>query len=213
LLIFKLSLQFFKNCLISPALLSRMKKQTYLKVIAVASLSALASCSPSPEVQKMQVSSSLRAGSSSTSSGKIHDAVNAYRRSHGAKDLQRHAGLDRLAQAHSEFLRQNRGKFGLHGKNVSHYGFDGRSLAVRERYNMMNLGENVAAAAAPLGDPGPTFVKLWKASKAHEHNMRDSWTHTGIGVVVDADGMVFSTQLFSTISYTQMESRNRFNRF
>lgn len=188
-----------------------MKPSNHLKVIAVACIGVLASCAPQNEAQKLQASASLRSGSSA--SGKVHDSVNTYRRSHGMADLQRHAGLDRLAQDHSEFLRQNRGRFGLHGKNVSHYGFDARSLAARERHNMLNLGENVAAAVAPPSNPGPTMVRLWAASKDHERNMRDSWTHTGIGVAVDADGTVFATQIFSTISYSQMESRNRFNRF
>lgn len=188
-----------------------MKKPNYLKVISVAGIGALASCAPQPEVRKIQVSGPLRPGSSP--SDKVYDAVNAYRRSHGLRELQRHSGLDRLAQEHCEFLRRNRGKFGLHGKNVSHYGFDARSLAARERYQMMHLGENVAAAVTPPGNPGPTLVKLWSGSAGHGQNMRNSWTHSGVGVVVDADGTVFAAQLFSNISYSQMESRNRFNRF
>lgn len=187
-----------------------MKTPNFQKVIAVAGSGALAPCSSQPEVQKLQVSGSLRSGSSA--SNHVYEAVNAYRRSHGVANLQRHAGLDRLAQDHCEFLRQNRGKFGLYGKNVSHYGFDARSLAARERYNMLSLGENVAAAVTAPGNPGPTLVRLWAASKGHEKTMRNTWTHTGIGLVVDADGTVFSAQLFSNIRYSQMESRNRFNR-
>ena len=45
------------------------------------------------------------------------------------------------------------------------------------------------------------LIELWKDSKDHHKNMLDDWTHTGIGVVVDSDGMVFATQIFSTVSY------------
>jgi hypothetical protein len=43
--------------------------------------------------------------------------------------------------------------------------------------------------------------------------MLDDWTQTGIGVVVDSDGMVFATEIFSTVSNSQMSVRERFNRF
>ncbi|RYD29263.1 MAG: CAP domain-containing protein [Verrucomicrobiaceae bacterium] len=159
----------------------------------------------------MPVSATLRPDSSL--SGQVLQEVNSYRHSHGASDLQRHNGLDRLAQEHCEYLRQNRGKFGLYGKNVSHYGFEGRALAARERYQMFNVSENVAAANSPGKNAAPTLVKLWSESKDHDHNMRSAWTHTGVGVVVDSDGTVFSTQLFGTVSSSQMTMRERFNRF
>lgn len=183
----------------------------YLKVLAVACAGALASCANQPQKTKLPVSASLRPDSSLT--GQVLTEVNSYRRSHGASDLQRHAGLDRLAHEHCEYLRQNRGKFGLYGKNVSHFGFEGRALVARERYQMMNVSENVAAANTGEKNAAPTLVKLWSESKDHEHNMRSAWTHTGVGVVVDSDGTVFSTQLFATVSSSQMTMRDRFNRF
>jgi uncharacterized protein YkwD len=188
-----------------------MKTYPYLKVIAVACVGALASCASQPEKTRMPVSATLRPDSSL--SGQVLQEVNSYRHSHGASELQRHAGLDRLAQEHCEYLRQNRGKFKLHGKNASHFGFEGRALVARERYQMNNVSENVAAANAPKKNAGPTLVKLWSESKDHEYNMRSAWTHTGVGVVVDGDGMVFSTQIFATVSNSQMATRERFNRF
>ena len=188
-----------------------MRTYPYLKVIAVASVGALASCATTPKTQKVSVSTSLRPDSSLTE--QVFREVNSYRRSHGASDLQRHAGLDRLAQEHCQYLRQHRGEFGLYGKNVSHYGFDGRALMARRAYNMENISENVAAANHPGSNPGPTLVQLWAGSKGHESNMRSAWTCTGIGVVVDDDGTVFSTQLFATVGNSQMTTRERFNHF
>ena len=190
-----------------------MKTYPYLKVIAVACVGALASCATKPETKttRMPVSATLRPDSSL--SGQVFTEVNSYRRSHGALDLERHAGLDRLAQEHSEYLRQHRGTFTLSGKNVSHIGFEGRTLLARESYSMDNISENVAAANYPGKSPAPTLVKLWSESKDHDYNMRGAWTHTGIGVVVDSDGMVFCTELFSTVRSSQMAMRQRFSGF
>ncbi len=192
-----------------------MKTYPYLKVMAVACVGALASCATEPETKtkttRMPVSAALRPDSSL--SGKVLQEVNSYRRSHGTSDLERHAGLDRLAQEHCEYLRQHRGSFSLSGKNVSHMGFEGRALVARERYQMQSISENVAAANYPGMKAAPTLVKMWSESKGHDQNMRSSWTHTGLGVVVDSDGMVFCTQLFATVSQSQMTTRQRFGGF
>jgi uncharacterized protein YkwD len=188
-----------------------MKTYPYLKVIAIACVGALASCATQPLPTKIPMSASLRPDSSL--SGRVFTEVNSYRRSHGVQNLQRHPGLDRLAHEHCEYLRQHRGSFGLYGKNVSHFGFEGRALLARERYQMMNVSENVAASTHAGGSPAQTMVKLWSQSKDHEHNMRSTWTHTGVGAVMDSDGTVISTQLFATVSYSQLATRDRFNRF
>lgn len=190
-----------------------MKTHLSLKVTAVVAVVvvALSSCAPQPQPTKLHVSASIRPDSSL--SGQVFQGVNAYRSQHGASALQRHAGLDRLAQEHCEYLRQHRGTFKLHGKNVSHFGFEGRALAARERYQMQNVSENVAAANHPGKSPAPVVVNLWAGSKDHESNMRQSWTHTGVATVTDSDGMVFATQLFATVSNSQLATRERFNRF
>lgn len=150
---------------------------------------------------------------SSSLSEQVFQQVNTYRRSHGAADLERHSGLDSLAQKHCEYLREHRGQYSIYGKNVSHIGFEGRSLIARERYQMLSFAENVVAANGGGSNTASTLVKLWAGSKNHEYNMRSEWTQTGVGVVVDSDGMVFSTQLFATVSNFQMTTRNRFNSF
>jgi len=188
-----------------------MKTYPYLKVIAVACAGALASCATPPKTTRMPVSATLRPDSSLT--GQVLQEVNSYRRDHGAADLERHAGLDRLAQEHSQYLMAHRGTFSLSGKNVSHIGFEGRTLIARERFQMESVSENVAAASHLGKNPAPELVRLWSESKDHEYNMRSSWTHTGIGLVVDSDGMVFCTQLFATVNYSQLASRQRFSGF
>lgn len=182
-----------------------------MKVITVTCLGALASCATQPVTTKVPVSASLQPDTSL--SGQVFKEVNAYRRNHGVSDLERHAGLDRLAQAHCVYLSQHHGEFGLYGKNVSHYGFEGRALAARESYQMDNISENVATANNPGSNPAPCLIKLWAASKDHDYNMRSSWTHSGVGVLVAKDGTVIATQLFATISHSQLASRDRFTRY
>ena len=191
--------------------LALMKTIPSLKMLMIPCVVALASCAMPPTTKRLPVSASIRPASSL--SEKVFQQVNAYRRSHGAADLERHSGLDQLAQKHCEYLRDHRGQYGIYGKYVSHVGFEGRSLIARERYQMMSFSENVVAASGGGSNMASTLVQLWAGSKDHEYNMRSDWSHTGVGLVVDKDGMIFSTQLFATVSNFQMATRNRFNSF
>jgi uncharacterized protein YkwD len=180
---------------------------------------ALSSCANQSDSARIPVSATLNAEiipvsrSGHTLTDRIFDEVNSYRRSQGLKEVQRHAGLDRLAQSHSEYLRQNRGKFSLHGKNVSHYGFEGRAMDARQNLGMLSVSENVAAANYPGQSAPGVLLELWRNSRDHHHNMTEKWTHSGIGVVVDSDGMVFATQLFATRNHSQLAMRERMNSF
>ncbi len=198
---------FFEN----SCVLSLMKTYPYTRILAVACVFALASCASPPEPTRMPVSASIRPDGSITS--RLHQEVNAYRLSRGEKELKRHAGLDRLAQEHCEYLRQHRGTFSLNGKNVSHIGFDARAIMARERYQMSSVSENVAASSKVPGSSTQRIIELWKNSKDHHKNMLDDWTVTGVGLVVDSDGMIFATQLFATENNSLMTMRERMNGF
>lgn len=188
-----------------------MNNYPSIHLLAMVCVAALASCTNTPAPTTAPASAPLRAGASSATD--MFQAVNAYRRSQGAKELQRHAGLDSLARKHCEYLRQHRGTFTLHGKNVSHIGFEGRTLVAREIYHMPNLSENVAAASNAGSNPVPSLIALMKNSTNDRKNLVDDWTHVGVGVVVDPNGLAFSTVLFSTLSLSQMSTRQRFNGF
>ena len=145
--------------------------------------------------------------------GNIHAQVNAYRQSLGKPGLKRNAGLDRLAQQHSEFMRRNRGKFGKGGKgNITHFGFEERSLMAQRGMGMSDVGENVGTCSR-TGRPADVLVEAWKKSKGHQMNLKGGWTQTGIGVVVDADGTVFATQLFGNADRSHMTLVNRMRSF
>lgn len=187
------------------------KTRPDIRFLALAGAAAMASCAPMPAPTRVPVSTARR-GEGSVDS-RLFQEVNAYRRSHGAKELQRHAGLDHLARQHSEYLRQHRGSFTISGKNVSHIGFDGRYVAARERFQMYNVSENVAAAYHAGTNPVPLLLGLWIASKDHHANMINAWTHTGVGVVIDTDGTAFATEIFATQYLSQTATRRRFNQF
>lgn len=186
-----------------------MKTSPYAKLFAAALAGVFASCSsPSAPVTRMQVSSPIR--SDTSLSGRVFAEVNSYRASKGKASLQRHAGLDRLAQQHCEYLVKTAGSYDLYGKNVSHIGFEGRALTARQAYNISSLGENVVSST---NHSPKHLVDVWAGSKTHEHNMRSDWHSTGIGTAVTPDGTVISTQLFGTApSISPMEFKQRFTR-
>ena len=182
--------------------------------LSILACGILASCATPIESSRTEVSSSI--GSSQPLPAIIVQDVNQTREQLGVPALKRHAGLDRLAQKHSEFLRQNRGSFSLHGKNVSHHGSESRALVAINRLEMINYGENVAWT---VRQPNPAaasqaLIALWKKSPDHREAMLDDhWSHTGVGVVVDSDGSVFATQIFGTKTMSQMTMRDRLNQF
>jgi uncharacterized protein YkwD len=130
----------------------------------------------------------------------LFDGVNDYRANEKINRLKRHEGLDRLAQQHCEFLRKHRGTFSEHGKNVSHMGAEYRESTCLRRYQMNSYGENVAAISSHPKNIAQHTITLWIASKDHQINMISKWTYTGMGVVVDEDGTVFATQIFTDIT-------------
>lgn len=95
-------------------------------------------------------------------------------------------------------MRDRRGTFSLHGKNISHAGFDGRLRAAQYHYNMETISENVIAGTRLSGDIAGILVRGWIGSRGHHENLTSDWDVTGIGVAVDSDGAVFATQLFGT---------------
>ena len=166
--------------------------------------------------QKMSLQTSDSSVYQSPLSAQVYKDSNLYRNEVGAGTLQRHAGLDRLALQHCEYLRANRGKFNLHGKNVSHSGSEGRSMMAMKAFQMLNCSENVAWTSTTGSDAvtSSSLLTLWKRSSSHDAALRDpSWTHTGVGTLRDADGTVFATQLFGTANRSQMIMRDRFNSF
>lgn len=186
-----------------------MKISPFPALCAVAFSSFSASCSPPPSsLSRVAVSSPY--GSQTALSDQMFFEVNSYRASKGKPALRRHPGLDRLAQLHCDYLVKTGGGYGIHGKTLSHIGFDGRALIAKQKYQITSLGENVVAST----DNSPKhLVKLWAGSKGHEHNMVSDWACTGIATAVTSDGQVISTQLFGNAPSTSHRTMaDRFSR-
>lgn len=131
---------------------------------------------------------------------KIHDEINIYRKSTGLEPLKRHSGLTKIAKQHSNFMRDNAGKFSIEGKLITHYGIDGRRLLARKKYGIESVGENVIASSNMGRGPGlaKKMVAGWLRSPNHKHNIDSTWANSGLAVRFDDDGRVFVTQLFGS---------------
>lgn len=188
---------------------SLMKTFPCVKLFATALMVAFSSCAqPPPAVSRVQVSSAL--GGDSSLSGQVFDEVNSYRAAKGKAALQRHHGLDRLAQQHCDYLVKTAGSYGIYGKDVSHIGFEGRSLAARQSYNITNLSENVVSST---NHSAKHLVNVWAGTKGHSYNMSTDWACTGVATAYTADGRVISTQIFGTSpSTSHLTLKKRFNR-
>jgi uncharacterized protein YkwD len=171
----------------------------------------LASCASDLDTTRVAVSHSTTSSKSDKAS-RLHDSINQYRQSIGKPPLRRHAGLDRLAQQHCEFMAKNRGKFTLGSANISHYGFEERALTAQRAFSMQNVAENVAGGFIQ-GDPTSTLVNSWAKSSKHVFNLKGSWDATGVGVYTAPDGMVYATQFFATENRSHMALTDRMRAF
>jgi len=174
--------------------------------IALACLSA--SCSSSLETTLVQVSSSSGPNNGSLAD-RINRDINSYRASKGRAGLERHRGLDAIAQKHCNYLASRIGNGGLTANSANHDGFDGRVFAARRIHRMSTIGENVVISA---NHSSGHLVNLLSKSKSHDRNMRDKWTYIGIGVAKTPSGLVISTQEFGTLEPSMYPAgASRFN--
>lgn len=171
----------------------------------------LASCASNLDTTRVPMSAAVAADQSSVV-GKLDHSLNKYRRSIGMAPIQRNAALDRLAADHCRFMAKNRGKFTLGSENISHYGFEERSMIAQRRFGMASVAENVAGGVIK-GDIASQLTGAWTGSKKHLYNLKQDWDATGIGVYVADDGMVYATQIFATKSNSQMQMVDRFRQF
>lgn len=172
-----------------------MKTKT-LTVSVLAAISCAVSCSPPAPVQRMKVASQLTRPGDSLSN-QVFTAVNNYRQDRNKPGLRRDAGLDRLARGHAEFLLRNRGKHGSNTSDANHRGFGGRAETARITMGFGQVAENVVCCRS---GSAATLVRLWSESKSHQRAMVSPYQYTGIGTVVDRDGMVFSVEMFGNMS-------------
>jgi uncharacterized protein YkwD len=188
-------------------------KTSILRLSAAASaVFCFASCGPQLDLTSVPMSAGKAPATRSDGSlnGRLHSEVNAHREALGKSKLPRHAGLDRMAQQHSEFMMRNRYK--IEG-GLTHYGFEERSLAAQRLMGMSNVAENIATCSGGFSSPASTLVDAWKRSSGHAKNMKSGWDVTGVGVAVAPDGRVFATQIFASKSQSHLAMTDRMRQF
>ncbi len=178
----------------------KIKENAHIIMIYGALFAGLVSCAP--QVEQKAIASSISSEKMSKSrvssvEHQIHVGINQVRVNKGKKPLIRHRGLDKLALNHARYMAHRAGGFNLVGKNISHYGAEGRLMIAKRRYSMRGLSENVTYQRGDIAGMGSRMVKSWVASPDHNYQINSGWTHTGIATVVDSQGRAFGVQLFA----------------
>lgn len=122
------------------------------------------------------------------------DGANAERGAAGLEPLEMQQDLRTLARAHSQDM-VDRDFFG-HENPDGNDAFD-RMDNAGIQYN--GAGENVARNN--FADPVARAIAGWMESQGHRDNiLRETFTHSGMGVATDGSGMYWFTQVFITES-------------
>lgn len=118
--------------------------------------------------------------------GRIREAGNAYRRANGKRPLANHAGLQEMAQKHSEAMARS-------GK-LDHDGSASRNGIAASQYQIGTTGENVMRQH---GRDAQAMLQTWIDSAPHRGTLLDSsYAVTGLGIAQDEQGNVWVTQIF-----------------
>ena len=114
----------------------------------------------------------------------ILDLINDHRMDLGLEPLQkdmRHASA--ISVEHTQYMIEHR--------SISHDGFGERAQYMKDR-GAGSVGENVA-----VGYSQPeSVVQAWLNSPGHRETIEGHYTHTGFGVMKNAQGIYYFTQLF-----------------
>ncbi len=117
---------------------------------------------------------------------RIREAGNAYRRSNGKSPLANHAGLQEMAQKHSEAMARS-------GK-LDHAGSESRNGIAQSKYQIGATGENVMRQH---GRDAQAMLQTWINSAPHRRTLLESsYAVTGLGIAQDEQGNVWVTQIF-----------------
>jgi uncharacterized protein YkwD len=135
------------------------------------------------------VNASIRPSASSSKIERVvSELVNRHRRRRGLAPLVVDARIARQARQHSAAMAAGRTPLG-------HQGFEERIEAVRRVIAFRRSAENVAFNQGHR-DPAAEAVRGWLASRGHRENIEGPYELTGVGVVTNAAGEVYLTQIF-----------------
>jgi uncharacterized protein YkwD len=138
------------------------------------------------ENQETQISANSR--SLEQLEREIYQQVNQYRQSRNLPPLKWDDRITQQARMHSEKMSKKRVSFG-------HDGFEERAKAIRRDILYVSAAENVALNQG-YTDPATQAVRGWIKSNGHRQNMEGKFDLTGVGVVRNAAGEYYFTQIF-----------------
>lgn len=117
----------------------------------------------------------------------ILEQINQYRVSQSLPPLTLDPDISQQARLHSQFMSQQR--------SISHDGFEQRISSLSQAVPFISAAENVAYNQG-YSTPVDQAVQGWLDSPGHYQNIVGNFDLTGIGVVQNAQGEYYFTQIF-----------------
>lgn len=118
----------------------------------------------------------------------VHQQINQYRAEHGLPPLTLDPRISEQARLHSRAMANGKVSFG-------HGGFKQRIDAINRVIPYRSAAENVAFNKG-YSNPGQQAVEGWIKSPGHRINIEGQYNLTGIGIVKNAKGEYYFTQIF-----------------
>lgn len=118
----------------------------------------------------------------------VHAQINEYRAQLGLPPLSINKNISNIARTHSQNMANGTVPF-------SHNGLQERVQAIATTISYSSTAENVAYNMG-YADPATKAVKGWLNSQGHLKNIQGNYNVTGIGVIRNAQGEYYFTQIF-----------------
>lgn len=151
-----------------------------------AMLCLLSACSTDPisdEETSTNLETTFTAENDRIFAEEVLDAINAHRASLNLSLLEWHSDSGKVATEHSNYMAIN--------NKASHDNFMQRSQFLKNR-GAHRVSENVAYGFSDA----ESVVQGWLSSDSHRDALEGNFTHTGIGVIKNDNGIPFFTQIF-----------------
>lgn len=159
-----------------------MKRIILFLAIAV----SLASCS-TESVQEVEALATIEvtATTSTHTEGEILALVNNHRAGLGLSALELDNTVYQYATEHNQYM-VNQG-------TTSHDNFTARAKSLTSKTNAVGVAENVAVGSQLNAN---IAVNGWLGSVPHKESIEGDFTHTGISVLTNDEGLTYFTQIF-----------------
>ena len=127
--------------------------------------------------------------------------VNEHRRGRGLAPLAYDARIAAVARRHSKEMADGRIPTG-------HKGFESRQAEISKMIPWRGIAENVGVNDYPTSRTVRAAVSGWLDSRGHRENIEGRYDLTGVGIVRDARGAYYYTQIFVRQELVRMHRRD-----